>query len=137
MAVEQGKKTLLIVDDTELFIQLQISHLGRKRYNIHTAKNGNDGLEMARSLKPDLILLDVMMPEMDGLEVLMELKWDKKLKKIPIFMLTAKSTVGDMDHAFNRRADGYIVKPFDGATLGDTIRNKLEEIKNEAQAANH
>ena len=124
---------VLVIDDEADVRRVVELNLRADGFDVQTSPNGFSGIEDTRKYKPDLILLDVMMPDMDGLEVLMELKWDKKLKKIPVFMLTAKSTVGDMDSAFNRRADGYITKPFDGATLGETIRKKLEEINNGVQ----
>ena len=84
-----NKKTVLIVDDVELFIQLEISHLGRKRYDIHTASNGNQGLEMARSIKPDIILLDLVMPDMNGDQVCRILKGDPDTSSIPIIMVSS------------------------------------------------
>jgi DNA-binding response OmpR family regulator len=124
------KISVLIIDDEEDVRRVVELNLRADGFEVYTASSGRSGIESARKNKPKLILLDVMMPGMSGLEVLMELKWDKKLMKIPVIMLTAKSTVGDMDHAFNRRADGYITKPFDGATMGDTIKKKIEDIKN-------
>jgi DNA-binding response OmpR family regulator len=124
------KISVLIIDDEEDVRRVVELNLRADGFEVYTASSGKSGIEVARKNKPKLILLDVMMPGMSGLEVLMELKWDKKLMKIPVIMLTAKSTVGDMDHAFNRRADGYITKPFEGATMGDTIKKKLEDVKN-------
>jgi DNA-binding response OmpR family regulator len=120
--------TILVIDDEKDVLRVVELNLRSAGFEVITVSNGRAGIKAAKEHKPNLILLDVMMPEMSGLEVLMELKWDKKLKKIPVIMLTAKSTVGDMDHAFNRRADGYITKPFDGEKLGETIMKKMIEI---------
>lgn len=122
--------SVLVIDDEidiRRVVELSLSADG---FEVFTASDGPSGIKAARKYKPQLILLDVSMPGMDGLEVLMNLKWDDKLKKIPIIMLTAKSTVGDIDHAYNKRADGYITKPFDGEKLAARIREKMDEIKN-------
>ena len=126
MAVEQGKKTLLIVDDTELFIQLQISHLGRKRYNIHTAKNGNDGLEMARSLKPDLILLDLLMPDMNGDQVSRILKGDPETSSIPVILVSSGTKEHSRSVIMSSRCDGLIFKPVRRDLLLSVVENLLE-----------
>ena len=130
------KNSVLVIDDEDDVRRVVEMNLRADGFEVYTSPDGYSGIEAARKYKPKLILLDVMMPDMDGLEVLRELKWDKKLKKIPVIMLTAKSTVGDMEHAFGRRADGYITKPFDGSSLGETIKKKLEEIKNKKMATN-
>jgi len=83
--------------------------------------------EVARAKKPDVILLDWMMPEMNGLEVLSELKHNGKTEDIPVFMLTAKEIMGDIERAFEIGADDYLTKPFDPAQLGKTIKRKLKE----------
>jgi twitching motility two-component system response regulator PilH len=126
MVVEQGKKTLLIVDDTELFIQLQISHLGRKRYNIHTAKNGNDGLEMARSLKPDLILLDLLMPDMNGDQVSRILKGDPETSSIPVILVSSGTKEHSRSVIMSSRCDGLIFKPVRRDLLLSVVENLLE-----------
>lgn len=127
MSSKKQSKILVIDDESDVLRVVELN-LRAAGLEVITAIDGRAGIKVAKQLKPDLILLDVMMPGMSGLDVLMELKWDKKLMKIPVIMLTAKSTVGDMEHAFNRRADGYITKPFDGEKLGDTIMKKMEEI---------
>jgi DNA-binding response OmpR family regulator len=130
------KISVLIIDDEEDVRRVVELNLRADGFEVYTASSGKSGIEVARKNKPKLILLDVMMPGMSGLEVLMELKWDKKLMKIPVIMLTAKSTVGDMDHAFNRRADDYITKPFDGENLGKLVSKKLEEINSKEHIYN-
>ncbi len=72
-----------------------------------------------------MILLDWMMDVMDGLEVLSELKHDKRTKGIPVFMMTAKSKIGEIDRAFELGADDYITKPFSVMQLGKTVKEKL------------
>ena len=125
----QKKIPVLVIDDEADIRRLVELNLRIDGFDVCTTSDGPSGIEAARKHKPKLILLDVMMPGMDGLEVLTNLKWNKKTKSIPVFMLTSKSTTGDMDHAFSRRADAYITKPFDGETLGRTIKKKLKELK--------
>jgi len=111
MRSDKDKKTVLIVDDVELFIQLQISHLGRKRFDIHTAHNGSQGLEMARAIKPDIILLDLLMPDMNGDQVCRILKGDPDTNSIPIVLVSS----GTMEHSRSiidsSGCDGLLYKP--------------------------
>lgn len=121
--------TVLVIDDDGVVRKLAEHWLCADSFEIYTAEDGPSGIKAARKYKPRLILLDVMMPGMDGLEVLSNLKWHKETKHIPVFMLTAKSSIGDMDLAFAKRADDYLTKPFDGEKLGKTIKAKLEKLK--------
>ena len=122
-------KKIVLAEDEPQIARLVEFKLKKEGYSVTTKENGEEALKAIKEDKPDLVLLDIMMPVMGGYEVLRRLKEDENLKSIPVIMLTAKSTVGDMDHAFNRRADGYITKPFDGETLGATIRKNLKEMK--------
>jgi len=121
------KIPVLVVEDEEHIRNILEYNLKLDGFEVYLAENGRMGLEHAHQKKLELILLDWMMPEMDGLEVLSELKHDKKTKHIPVFMLTAKGMLGEIDRAFNVGADDYITKPFDPVLLGNTIRKKLEE----------
>ena len=118
---------VLVVEDEEHIRDILEYNLRLDGFEVYLAENGSVGLELARKHKFKVILLDWMMPEMNGLEVLSELKHNSKTEHIPVFMLTAKGAIGDMDRAFDIGADGYITKPFDAFHLGDTIRKKLEE----------
>ena len=120
---------VLVIDDEDDIRKLIKYRLYSDGFEVYTAEDGPSGIKAARKYRPRLILLDVMMPGMDGLEVLLNLKWHKKTKHIPVFMLTAKNAVEDMDHAFSRRADDYLTKPFDGEKLGKTIKAKLEKLE--------
>ena len=120
---------VLVVEDEEHIRNILEYNLKLDGFDVYQAEDGPKGLELARKKKPDVILLDWMMPEMDGLEVLSELKHNKKTSRIPVFMLTAKGTVGDMDRAFDIGADDYITKPFDPMQLGKTIKKKLEKCR--------
>lgn len=103
-------KTILIVEDDESIsnmYQLKIKQLG---LNILVAADGASGLEAAKKQKPDLIMLDVILPQLDGFSVLEELKKNKETAKIPVVMLTNLSTTEDQEKANKLGANGYVVK---------------------------
>ena len=119
------KKTLLIVDDVELFIQLQVSHLGHSRYNIHTARSGSDGLQIARSLKPDLILMDLFMPDMDGDQVCRLLKEDPETSSIPVVLVSSGARARSRTASVSSNCDGLIFKPVRRDLLLSVVENLL------------
>jgi len=118
---------VLVVEDEKHIRNIVEYNLRLDGFDVYLAEDGPTGLELAQNHKFKVILLDWMMPEMNGLEVLSELKHTRKTERIPVFMLTAKGAIGDMDWAYNIGVDGYITKPFDAKQLGSTIRRKLEE----------
>ena len=125
------KISILVVDDEEHIRNILEYNLRLEGFEVYLAENGRTAIEHARKKKPDVILLDWMMPEMDGLEVLSELKHDKTTEHIPVFMLTAKGMSSDVGQALLRGADDYIVKPFEPEELGELVRHKLEStVKN-------
>ncbi|MDQ0205864.1 response regulator transcription factor [Alkalicoccobacillus murimartini] len=107
--MEQHEANILVVDDEERIRRLLRMYLERENYSIEEAVNGQQALEMALESEYDLILLDVMMPEMDGVEMCQELR---KTKATPVMMLTAKGEEGNRVQGFEVGADDYIVKPF-------------------------
>jgi DNA-binding response OmpR family regulator len=114
--------TILIIDDEEdlvFFIKSALELHGR--YRVFYSTDGKSGIEIARREKPTLILLDIMMPEMDGLEVLKELKEDTQTMAIPVVMLTAKNDDHSMTEAFGSYAQYYIVKPVEMDVLAAQI----------------
>lgn len=119
---------ILVVDDDSEFQELVEYNLRLAGFEVLQAMNGPDGLEIARKEKPEVILLDTTMPEMDGLEVLSELKHDSRTEKIPVFMLTGKTMVGDIERAFEVGADDYITKPVKLMELGKIIKAKLKKL---------
>jgi len=120
------KPVILFVDDDENIRSLVRYNLKLDGFKVLLAENGVQGFEMAREHVPDLILLDVMMPEQDGLETLVDLKDHPETKHIVIVMLTAKSLVGDMEKAYALGAEHYICKPFEPEELGKILRRKLK-----------
>ena len=104
------KKNILVVDDEKDIIDLLSYNLSKEGFTVITARNGKEALEKVKQ-KPDLILLDVMMPEMNGLQVIQELKKNKTTSSIPILLLTAKGTETDEIVGLEIGADDYIIKP--------------------------
>jgi len=124
----EGNTVLVIEDETHIGIVVEYN-LKRDGFEVYLAEDGTSGLELARKIIPDVILLDWMLPGMDGLEVLTELKNDKTTERIPVFMLTAKGMASDINRALDLGADDYITKPFNPSQLGELIRKKLKEPK--------
>jgi two-component system alkaline phosphatase synthesis response regulator PhoP len=126
-----GKKiTVLVIDDEEHILNLFRCHPSLDEFKVAVAGDGYTGLEIARRVKPDVILLDWIMPEMDGMEVLSKLKKDAATKNIPVFMLTAKRAPSDVGTAICEGVDGYFAKPFDIVQLVQTLSHKLENPVN-------
>ncbi|MHC4113834.1 MAG: response regulator [Planctomycetota bacterium] len=124
-----GKQiSILAIEDEEHIRNILKYNLKLDGFEVCVAENGRKGLELAREKIPDVILLDWMIPEMDGLEVLSELKKDERTENIPVFMLTAKAMAGDLEQALREGANDYITKPFDSAKLGQLIKFKLENL---------
>jgi PleD family two-component response regulator len=143
---EQERATVLVVDDVASNIDV-ISGILKRHYQVKVATSGKKALRIARTdPQPDLILLDVMMPEMDGMEVCKRLKDDELTESIPIIFLTAKSDITDMTEGFNQGAVDYITKPANPAILNarvnthiqlkksyDSVKNQLETLIENAQ----
>ena len=122
------KISVLVVDDEEHIRNILEYNLKLDGFEVYLAENGWTALEYAREKKLDVILLDWMMPEMDGLQVLNELRHNERTEHIPVFMLTAKGQANDVGKALCAGADDYIVKPFEPEELGETVRHKLESV---------
>jgi len=108
---ETELKTILLVDDVELFLQIQISYLGNKRFDIHTASSGSEALGMAQELKPDLILLDLFMPDMTGDIVCRILKANSETSSIPVVIVSSGGREDSRKRAQAAGCDGLIYKP--------------------------
>lgn len=119
--------TLLIVDD-EKQNRLLLTELFGTTYKIIQAKNGVQALEKARQHRPDLILLDVLMPEMDGMDVLRELKRDDATRLIPVIFITALSSATDEENGLNLGAVDYISKPFHPPIVRVRVHNQLQLV---------
>ncbi|MGH9316218.1 MAG: EAL domain-containing protein [Thermoanaerobaculia bacterium] len=118
---------ILIVDDDEDILLIVQTILASAGYSACTARNGREGVDIALELRPDLILLDVMMPELSGWEVCTTLKNAPETRQIPIAMLTVKSEIRDLITGMQVGADDYITKPFTRRKLLSTVRKLLDE----------
>ena len=117
-------KKILIADDRSEVVELVKVTLEGEGYQSIDASDGREALEKIRLEKPDLILLDIIMPKMDGFEVLSEVRKDPKTKDIPIIMLSAKGQKLDQEKGKEFGATGYIIKPFSPSIL----LKRIEEI---------
>ncbi|MCC5909166.1 MAG: response regulator transcription factor [Clostridiaceae bacterium] len=125
-----GKIRLLVVDDEKNIVELIRMNLIKSGFEIIPCYNGLDALEKAYYEKPDLILLDLMLPDMDGLEVCRRIRLDKNMNDTPVIMLTAKSEEADKVIGLGLGADDYITKPFGMRELEARIRTVLRRISN-------
>lgn len=123
------KEKILIVEDEKDIVKMLDYSLKKEGFRISSAYNGEDGLDMARKEHPDLILLDLMLPEMDGLEVCKTLKNDTKTGHIPIIILTAKAQEADKIVGLELGADDYVTKPFSPRELIARIKAVLRRLK--------
>ncbi len=124
---------ILAIDDDEIVRKALKRSLKLYGFEVYLAEDGLTGLNLAQEKRPTFILLDWIMPEMDGLEVLSELKHNKRTEDIPVFMLTDKGMIGDLDQAFEIGADDYITKPSDLAQLGKIVKTKWEKYTKPAE----
>ena len=117
---------ILLVEDNELNRDMLSRRLVRRGYQVEIAVDGREGLTMAGASSPDLILLDLSLPEMDGWEVLRQLKQDPKMKLIPVVALTAHALVTDRNRALEAGFDDYDIKPVEMPRL----LHKMETLLN-------
>jgi two-component system alkaline phosphatase synthesis response regulator PhoP len=119
------KATILVVDDEEDILKLVELNLAHEGYQVLTCTTGEKALEIARSVLPHLIILDLMLPGVDGLEVCRRLKSNPKTTHIPIVMLTAKTEDADIVAGLELGAADYVTKPFSGKVLVARVRRLL------------
>ncbi|MBC7397254.1 MAG: response regulator transcription factor [Bdellovibrionales bacterium] len=122
------KKKLLIVDD-EPQIRVLLKEFLSEAFLIELASNGKEALSAAKSFKPDVILMDIMMPELDGVSAVQKLRLDENTRHIPVLMLTAANTSQERIRAFDFGADDFISKPFEVEELVSRINAKLNRVK--------
>jgi len=124
-----NKKTVMVVDDNPDIITIVRTIVEGKGYSVFSATSGPELLDLLKTQKPDLILMDIMMPEMDGLEVLTRLKGMTETATIPVILLTAKVQYEDVLGGYKLGADYYITKPFTSTQLVNGISLLLGEGK--------
>ena len=108
---------ILIVDDQENNRLVVEDHLRKLRCNIHGASSGEEALEMLSAIEPDCILMDIMMPGMDGVETTRKIKSQKDFEEVPVLMITARDETSALQDAFDAGAVDYLVKPVDQTAL--------------------
>ena len=121
------RKKILVVEDEADFSRALQAVLEHEGFEVHTATTGKEGLTLAKSLTPDLIILDVMLPELDGYKVCRLLKYDERYKKIPIIMLTARAQEEDKILGKQTGADVYMVKGQGPELLIEQVKAILSE----------
>lgn len=119
-----SKRNILIVEDNSEMRHF-LEFLLKADFNVYTAPNGKDGFEKIRSLKPDLVITDVMMPIMNGYELTSKIKADEELKRIPVIMLTAKAEIAKKVKGLEYGADDYLTKPFNSRELIARVNSQL------------
>lgn len=122
-------KRILVVDDERHIVRLIQVNLERAGYQVLTAFDGKEGLKKVSSEKPDLVVLDVMMPYLDGFEVLKRMKADSAMKDIPVIMLTAKAQDADVFRGWASGVDMYLTKPFNPMELLTFTKRIFEALE--------
>ena len=124
MVTEQRKKVLIVDDESSMVSVLQ-RHVSNAGYEFETASNGQDALDKIEKDQPDLVLLDLVMPGINGFETCRRIRENEKTKKIPVLIITALRSESDSAAAAASGANEFIVKPIDGAHLAKKIRYHL------------
>lgn len=127
--VEQEKKTILVVDDEESIMDLLVYNLEKEGYHTLKAYDGLTAVEMALKERPDLILLDVMIPKLDGISVCKKIRYYLNISTMPILMVSAKDTESDKIVGLEMGADDYITKPFQIRELMARIKANLRKAE--------
>lgn len=130
------KQTILVVDDEEDLLDLIEYNLKKEGFDVLKAQDGQEGIKAAREHNPNLVLLDIMMPKMDGLEVVERMREDKKLKKIPIIFLTARGDEKTEVEGLDKGGDDYITKPISTTKLISRIKAVLRRFEETEEMAN-
>ena len=131
-----SKQTILVVDDERDLLDLIEYNLKKEGFKVLKAENGEEGISKAKEHRPDLILLDIMMPKMDGLEAVEIMRKDDDLKKTPIIFLTARSDEKTEIDGLNKGGDDYITKPISTTKLVSRIKAVLRRFDDSEQTVN-
>ena len=127
--IVSSKPRILIVEDEPDFFKVLRIRLEANGYEVIWAEDGQKGLDMARNLSPDLIIMDVMLPKMNGFSVTRLLKFDDKYCKNPIIIMSARSSKNDIETGLQSGADIYLTKPFKSEELLEDIEKLLKKNK--------
>jgi two-component system alkaline phosphatase synthesis response regulator PhoP len=130
------KRNILVVEDEKDIIEVLRYCLEKEGYRTHIATEGPAALDLAARIVPDLVLLDIMLPQLDGMEVCRRLKEDERLREIPVIMLTAKVAEADKVKGLETGADDYVTKPFSTRELLARIKAHIRRREGAAPAKN-
>ena len=122
-----ARKKILMVDDAATILMMEKMFLSKEPYDLITAKDGQEAVEKAESERPDLILMDIVMPNMDGFEAVQKIRENEATKLIPIIMVTTRGEEVNMEKGYKNGCNDYVTKPINGPELLTKIRNLLEE----------
>lgn len=120
-------RKILLVDDSETILQMEQMILAKNAYELITARDGEEGVAKALKNKPDLILMDVVMPKMNGFEAVRHLRENQQTSTVPIVMVTSKAEAESMEAGYVSGCNDYIIKPIDGLELLTKIKNLIGE----------
>ena len=119
------RKKILLVDDSSTVLLMEKMILSRSPYDLVTAADGQEGLDKAVAERPDLILLDVIMPRMDGFEVVRRLRQRDEMRAVPVIMVTTRGELASVETGYQSGCTDYITKPIDGVELLSKVKNYL------------
>jgi PleD family two-component response regulator len=119
--------SVLIVDDENMNM-FALTHILRREYTVYAAKNGQSAIRIAKKQLPDVILLDILMPEMNGYEVLSQLKSDEETRKIPVIVVTGLINPEDEKKGLEMGAADYISKPFEAEDVRMKVQKQIEKL---------
>jgi DNA-binding response OmpR family regulator len=119
------RKKILLVDDSSTVLLMEKMILSKSEYDVVTARDGLEGVEKARNERPDLILMDVVMPRMDGFEAVRKLREDESTKAIPVIMVTTRGELQSVETGYASGCSDYVTKPINGLELLTKVRSCL------------
>jgi DNA-binding response OmpR family regulator len=122
-----AQRKILLVDDSETILMMEQMILQKESYEILMARDGKEGIKKAVEMKPDLILMDVVMPKMNGFEAVKWLRQREETKSVPIVMVTTEAEIESMEAGYVSGCSDYVVKPIDGLELLTKVKNLLSE----------
>lgn len=119
------RKKILLVDDSSTVLLMERMILSKNEYEVVTARDGVEGIEKARSERPDLILMDVVMPRMDGFEAVRQLRQEETTREIPVIMVTTRGELTSVESGYAAGCSEYVTKPINGLELLAKVRSCL------------
>ena len=121
------QRKILLVDDSETVLMMERMILQKESYQVVMARDGQEGIAKAMEVKPDLILMDVVMPNMNGFEAVRWLRQQEETKSVPIVMVTTKAEMESMEAGYESGCSDYVIKPIDSLELLTKVKNLLSE----------